>query len=102
MGYILYLAVEFDQISILETAMFNNEEAIEVLVHSGTKIDLKDRYWGTPLYVAACFNSVSAVKMLLRNGSFLKVRDKFGYTPLAIALTENEHDFEIFKMIMIK
>ena len=82
--------------------MFNNEEAIEVFVQSGAKIGLKDRYWGTPLYVAAYFNSVSAVKMLLRNGSFLKVRGKFGYTPLAIALTENEHDFEIFKMIMFK
>ena len=60
-------------------------------------IDKKDKYWGTPLYVAACFNSISAVKMLLRNGSSLKIRGKFGYTPLEIALVENEHDFDILK-----
>ena len=125
MGYTpLYLAVEFDQISILEilikhgadinartkttetalhkAAMFDNEEAIEVLVQHGANIDKKDKYWGTPLYVAACFNSISAVKMLLRNGSSLKIRGKFGYTPLEIALVENEHDFDILKMIMFK
>ena len=61
---------------------------------------MKDRYWGTPLYVAAHFNRVSAVKMLLRKVSSLKAKGKFGYTPLEIALTKKEYDVDIFKMIM--
>ena len=69
-----------------DAASRNCTNVIGVLLHSGGKMEAKDRAGETPLHVAAQEGFVDAARMLVAAGARINARDANGHTPLKRAI----------------
>jgi ankyrin repeat protein len=60
-------------------------ESMEILIDSGTNVDVIGDIGNTPLHEAAICGKVMSVKLLLRHGANTKIKNEFGQTALDVA-----------------
>lgn len=72
-------------------ALYNNNEALEVLLRHGAKINLKDSNGSMPLHLALR-GSATTASMLIGWGAELKSTDGFGQNCLQIAIRSQRRD----------
>lgn len=72
-------------------ALYNNNEALEVLIHHGAKVDLKDSNGSTPLH-QALKGSAKTASLLVVRGANLRRTDGYGQNCLQIAARSQRQD----------
>ena len=67
----------------------------QMLITKGAKIEAKDGWGATPLYLAASSGQISTLGMLLKNGANIEAENDFSKRPLHAAIL-NYDDSECF------
>ena len=83
-----------------------NPEVAQFLLDRGARVDERNEYGSTPLFIAASHGSLDVARVLLDNGANpVNAQDQYGNTILAEAIksvgTGGEH-FEIIKLLIAR
>lgn len=69
-------------INLSDAVKFNDLESIKAAINNGTAVNQRDKYYKTPIMVAAANGKIKVAQALLDMGADLKARDNFLWTPL--------------------
>jgi len=87
--------------NIHEAAKKGALEKVKAFLASGEKVDVKDKYGLTPLYLAACEGHKDVCEYLIFQGADVNAGSEFGFFPLGgIISTQTEGGVEIFKLLV--
>ncbi|XP_014775602.1 ankyrin repeat and EF-hand domain-containing protein 1 [Octopus bimaculoides] len=89
---------DISYININEAVRCNDEKSLKTAFEQGTPVDTKDKYFKTPLMVAASQGNVDLVKMLLEKRASVNTIDNFKWTPLHHACHGGQ--LEVVKVIV--
>ena len=84
--------------SIHISARKGRVKAVELLLNSGTDIEVKNRYGSTPMYIASARGHIDVVKLLLNHGADIEMKDNYGWTALHVASVNGHVDVEDVNM----
>jgi ankyrin repeat protein len=86
---------------IHEAAKKGALEKVKAFLANGEKVDVKDKYGLTPLYLAACEGHKDVCEYLISQGADVNAGSEFGFFPLGgIISTQTERGVEIFKLLL--
>ena len=71
---------------LIQAAMRNRLDVMQLLIEYGADLEIKDRYYGTPVYAASNSYKLAAAKLLLEHGADVNQRQKHGRTALFVAI----------------
>ncbi|XP_052275632.1 ankyrin repeat and EF-hand domain-containing protein 1-like isoform X2 [Dreissena polymorpha] len=69
-------------LNINDAARSGDFDSLKNAFHRGISADTRDKYFKTPLMVAAAAGNLAMVNFLLENGATVNARDNFKWTPL--------------------
>jgi ankyrin repeat protein len=86
---------------IHEAAKKGALEKVKAFLANGEKVDVKDKYGLTPLYLASCEGHKDVCEYLISQGADVNAGSEFGFSPLGgIISTQTEGGVEIFKLLV--
>ena len=86
---------------IHEAAKKGSLEKVKAFLANGEKVDVKDKYGMTPLYLAACEGHKDVCEFLISQGADVNAGREIGFVPLTGALNNRtESGVEIFKLLV--
>ena len=59
------------------------------LIKAGADVNAKEKYGGTPLYLAACFGHTEIALALIKAGADINAKEEYGGTPLHWACSQS-------------
>ena len=87
--------------NIHEAAKKGALEKVKAFLANGEKVDAKDKYGLTPLYLAACEGHKDVCELLISQGADVNAGSEFGFFPLGgIISTQTEGGVVIFKLLV--
>ena len=90
-----------DSANIHEAAKKGSLEKVKAFLANGEKVDVKDKYGLTPLYLAAVEGHKDVCEYLIAQGADVNAASEFGFFPLGgIISTQTERGVEIFKLLV--
>ena len=88
-------------VDIHEAAKKGSLEKVKAFLANGEKVDVKDNYGLTPLYLAAVEGHKDVCEYLISKGADVNAGSEFGFFPLGgIISTQTERGVEIFKLLV--
>ena len=73
--------------SLIQSAAQNNLTQVQELITQGANVNVKDKYYKTPLHYAAQNNNLKMVEVLVENGAEIDAKDSNKETPLYTAVS---------------
>lgn len=67
-------------------------EVVQVLLAAGAEVDIKNKYFQTPIYCASLYGNGEIVTYLLEAGANVNMKDKDNWTPLHWACWNGHSD----------
>lgn len=71
--------------NVNEAAKHGDLDTLAEAFQTGTLVDVRDKYFKTPLMVASCYGNMKVCKFLVERGAQVNATDNFNWTPLHFA-----------------